>query len=162
MVTLAVIAGVAVVVEGGVLVNLYNQHSMQRAVEESAAREQASREQIERERLAQEEAAREAALQKADEELKARQEAAAKAARERGDQAAQESKRRSDAAAALGLSLEWQDHAIRYVGTLTTEGGAAKMTATLFDLRTGARIGSYTIPMHTGVSKERRNESKWS
>ena len=146
IITLAVIAGVAMAVEGGVLLSLYNEHIAQTVVEESAARQRAAQEQAERERLAQEEAAREAAARKADEERKARQEATAKAARESSSQSAKGREPRSDAAAP-SLNLEWQDHAIRYVGVLRTEGGNAKMSATLYDLRTGARIGSYNVPM---------------
>ena len=108
---------------------------------EDARRAEEARRAADRARLAQEEAARNKAAQ----EEAARQQAAARA------RAAQEEAARKQQAAATtrppSMRIAWQDHALRFNGTLTGNPGSATLSATIFDLKTGAQIGAYNVPV---------------
>ena len=44
------------------------------------------------------------------------------------------------------MRINWYDHALRFSGTLTGKPSSASLQATIHDLKTGAQIGSYTVP----------------
>ena len=115
---------------------------------EDARRAEEARRAAER-RLAQEEAARAKAAQ----EEAARQQAAARAraAQEEAARAkAAEDARKQQAATTSrppSMRISWQDHALRFNGTLTGNPGSATLSATIYDLKTGAHIGAYNVPV---------------
>jgi TIR domain-containing protein len=111
---------------------------------EAAARAKAAQEEAARARAAQEEAARQqvAARAKAAQEEAARQQAAARQAEAARQQAAS----RPAEGATPTMRINWYDHALRFSGTLLGKPSSASLQATVYDLKTGAQIGSYTVP----------------
>ena len=101
-----------------------------------------------RARLAQEEAARAKAAQ---EEASRQQVAArAKAALEDAQRARAAEDARKQAAAGSrtpSMRIAWQDHALRFNGTLTGNPGSATLSASIWDLKTGVHIGAYNVPV---------------
>lgn len=102
-----------------------------RAVEDAA---RAARERVERERLAREKAERERVEQE-------------RVARERAERLAEKQRQQKAAAGPSSLRLAWHDHALRFTGILTGSAGAGMLRATIWDLRTGQRIGNYDVPV---------------
>ncbi len=162
-----VIGALVVVIIGGLGYAFYNERAKGIELAEKVAKDKAAQEQAERERqrVAQEDAAREserrksedarkakaeaesaalAARRKAEEERNAREEAAGAAAREKAAAAASERKQASTSTGGA-LNLAWQDGSLRYVGTITPNGSNVTVRATVYDLRTSARIGDYVV-----------------
>jgi hypothetical protein len=116
-----------------------------RRVAESAARAKAAQEEA-RARSAQE-AARARAAQEEAARARAAQEEAARAARERADRLAEQERKQKTAARSTSMRISWYDHALRYSGVLTGSAGFGTLRATVWDLRTGAQIGNYEVPV---------------
>ena len=112
------------------------------AARAKAAQEEAARQAAARAKAAQEEAARAKAAQ----EEAARQQAAA-----RTKAAQEEAARKQQTAAASrtppSMRIAWQDHALRFNGTLTGNPGSATLSASIWDLKTGVHIGAYNVPV---------------
>ena len=101
-----------------------------------------------RARLAQEEAARARAAQ--EEAVRQQAAARAKAAQEEAARAKAAEDARKQAAASSrppSMRISWQDHALRFNGTLTGNPGAATLSAAIYDLKTGVHIGAYNVPV---------------
>ena len=44
------------------------------------------------------------------------------------------------------MRINWHDHALRFSGALSGKPSSASLQATVYDLKTCAQIGSYTVP----------------
>jgi len=115
-----------------------------RLAQEEAARAKAAQEAAARAKAAQEEAARQqaAARAKAAQEEAARQQAARQA-----EAARQQAASRPADSGNPTMRINWYDHALRFSGTLIGKPSAATLQATVYDLKTGAQIGNYNVPV---------------
>ena len=44
------------------------------------------------------------------------------------------------------MRINWYDHALRFSGTLSGKPSSASLQATIYDIKTGAQIGTYDVP----------------
>jgi TIR domain-containing protein len=149
LVLLSVVGVVAIVaILAGFFV--YRERAKRVAFEQQIARER--EEQAQRERTAQEEAAREAASRRAEEDRRAAERAAqakatqANASRLQAERERAALEQRRVEYSPKTMSLDWNDNALRYSGTLSWTDANATLRFTAYDARTGARVGNYSFP----------------
>jgi hypothetical protein len=70
-----------------------------------------------------------------------------KSERERAERLAEQQRQQKATSGPSSLKLAWHDHALRFTGVLTGSAGAGTLRATVWDLRTGQRIGNYDVPV---------------
>ena len=132
--TKAIIISIVALVVAAAAATAYDEYAKRVALEEKMEKERRAANDA---RLAADEAARVA------------RERAAKAERERAERLAEQQRQQQQTASKPStLKLDWQDSALRFSGVLTAGRGASSLRATIWDLRTGARIGDYDVPVN--------------
>ncbi len=123
---------------------------------EARIRLEETRKQAEREQADEETAAREAAQRKAEEDRRASERVAAPAKPTRDRTQRPAAQEHTTVSRSYTNSMEWRDHALRYVGTVKWSMSDANLKATVYDLGTGLRLGDYDVP--ATVSREGASE----